>query len=86
MKTANLTPTTGQKSFYSKAKLIEKETKTLLTSYDTTVAWYDKRSGQVIINGWYSATTAKHINSFLNSLGFDSLTKKEMQQKPILQK
>jgi len=30
--------------------------------------------------GWYSATTAKHINAFLEFYGFNSCTKKELKE------
>ena len=34
----------------------------------------------VKVNGWYSATTARHINEFLQQHGFDAMTKKEMNE------
>jgi len=83
MRITELTPTDSRKSFYGKAKLheytSEGETFTDLISYNTRVAYYNHNTKQISINGYYSATTARHINAFLNSFGFDSLTKKQIE-------
>lgn len=34
----------------------------------------------VKVNGYYSQTTARHINDFLYQHGFKTMTKKEMEQ------
>lgn len=67
----NLTPTgTHQKSFHGKALVVvtqdKYESTERLISYGTQVAAHDLRLRRVEIFGWYSATTAKHIKSFLN--------------------
>lgn len=74
-----LNPIDGRKSFYGKAAMFEKDGIYQLQSYDTIVARYDKNANRLQIFGWYSATTAKHINSFLVYHGFNTLSKKEMQ-------
>jgi hypothetical protein len=49
-----------------------------LVSYTTRVASYNHKTNEMQVFGWYSMTTAKHINSFLNFYGFDPCTKKEL--------
>jgi len=78
MKTTNLRPI-NQKSFYGKAKMIKESNTTLLKSYNTIVAKYHHNTDEVEVLGWYSATTARHINTFLNHFGFGKMTKKEME-------
>lgn len=76
----------SRKSFYGKAK-VYKDNKghLLLVSYSTIVAEItdgilteDGRS-TVKVNGWYSQTTARHINDFLYQYGFKTMSKKEME-------
>lgn len=50
-----------------------------LVSYETRVASYNHKTNEIQVFGWYSQTTAKHINAFLEFYGFDKMTKKEMQ-------
>ena len=63
--------------FYKKAKILKYNGATYLQSYDTVVAKIE--NGNVIVNGWYSQTTARHINEFLYQNGFDKMTKKQME-------
>lgn len=49
-----------------------------LFSYDTHVATYDNLNNKMTVNGYYSATTARHINAFLEFYGFDRCTKQEL--------
>jgi len=69
----------SRNSFYGKAKVITNGMVSELKSYDTIVAKHDMTNGKVIVKGWYSATTARHINEFLQQLGFDKMTKEEME-------
>lgn len=64
MKTFELTPQNGRKSFYGKAKVIETDKEIQLQSYDTIVAQIDKESKRFTVNGKYSLTTNTHIKSF----------------------
>ena len=64
MKTFELTPVNGRKSFGGKARVILENDKAKLLSYDTIVAEYDLKSKKFVINGEYSKTTNTHINSF----------------------
>jgi hypothetical protein len=57
------------KSFYGKAKVIEKDGETLLQSYDTTVCKIDKSGEFVRMWEGYSATTMRHINAFIEMFG-----------------
>lgn len=64
--------------FYKKAKIISYNGATYLQSYNTIVAKIE--NGKAIVNGWYSQTTARHINEFLYQNGFDKMTKKQMEE------
>lgn len=65
----NLQPKGHQKSFYGKAIVVvtndKYENTHRLYSYATQVACLDLSDKTLKIFGWYSATTAKHIHSFL---------------------
>ena len=65
-------------SFYKKAKILEYNGIRYLQSYNTIVAKIE--NGEPVINGWYSQTTARHINEFLQQNGFDKMNKKEMEE------
>lgn len=70
MKIYDLIPMDGRKSFYGKAKVIEKDNgETVLQSYNTEVCKII--SGGEFVRLWsgYSVTTMKHINSFLQLVG-----------------
>ena len=64
------------KSFYGKAKVIEKDGETLLQSYDTTVCKIDKSGEFVRMWEGYSATTMRHINAFIEMFGISGGGKK----------
>lgn len=68
----------SRQSFYKKAQIKEYNGALYLQSYNTIVAKIE--NGKAIVNGWYSATTAKHINEFLYQNGFNKMTKKEMEE------
>lgn len=55
--------------FYKGAKVIEFEKALYLQSYETIVAKIE--NGNVTVYGWYSITTARHINEFLQQNGFN---------------
>jgi len=77
--TYDLTPL-RKKSFYGKASVEVHENGThVLTSYDTQVASYNPNTKNLDIKGWYSSTTARHINAFLNHHGLSTMNKAEMQ-------
>lgn len=67
MRATELKPTCNQKSFYGKAVVIIKNDVVYLKSYDTFVCGYDTKN-QTFEKLWnsYSATTMKHINSFID--------------------
>jgi maleate cis-trans isomerase len=71
----------SQKSFSNKAIIIDG---TKLQSYSTIVAIKNLTDRTIEINGYYSGTTARHINEFLQQNGLDKLSKKEIEAKPIL--
>jgi len=75
----NLIPTQGQKSFYNKAKVLTENNVSTLISYTTKVAYYNHLTNIMTVNGYYSKTTALHINSFLQLYGFDRCNKKQLE-------
>lgn len=61
----------GRKSFYGKAKVIEDDKRISLKSYNTIVCYIDKQSKKLgKLFDSYSATTMRHINSFMQSNGY----------------
>lgn len=77
---------THQKSFYGKAKIYkDSKGRIYLMSYATIVAiiydgvLYDDQIARAKVNGWYSRTTANHINDFLSQYGFKTFTKKQLE-------
>jgi len=72
-------PAVGQKSFYGKAKFVTYENGFIgCLSYDTIVCVYNPDTGEFYRtwNDW-SATTSKHINSFMRYFGMYGFNKKE---------
>lgn len=67
--------------FYNKA-LVYKNLWTLghliLVSYNTVVA--EVVGNNYIIHGYYSPTTARHINAFLKNLNIETLGKKDIEK------
>lgn len=55
-----------------------------LISYTTRVAYYNVTEGFIKVHGWFSATTASHINDFLEHHGCNRMTKAEMMQEPTI--
>ena len=65
-RTEKLIPSTSQKSFYGKAVVLYREDGIYLRSYNTLVCHIDNNGAfSRLWSGW-SATTAKHMNSFRN--------------------
>ena len=85
MKTYELTPVNGRKSFYGKCQVREVDHLTswckisVLKSYDTDVAKYNHDTNTMEVYWWYSNTTASHINAFLDHFGYDTTNKKGME-------
>ena len=72
----------SQKSFGKNANVLIEGGQTKLQSYSTIVAV--KENNTIKVRGWYSRTTAIHINEFLQQNGAKSLSKKEMEQEPTI--
>ena len=67
MKRYELIPTDGRKSFYGKAIVIEKDNgEKVLQSYNTEVCKITSDGEFVRLWSGYSATTMRHVNSFLD--------------------
>ena len=73
-----------RKSFYKKAKVFYDPATDdqVLVSYSTEVARLHA-DDTVTVNGWYSQTTARHINEFLVQNGFPALSKKQMENEAL---
>lgn len=50
-----------------------------LVSYETRVASYNHLTNEMSVYGYYSQTTGKHLNAFLEFYGFDKCNKKELE-------
>lgn len=69
----------GRKSFYKKAFIIRNADGTIeLISYSTTVATI--KNGKLHINGFYSATTLRHLKEFVQQNGFQCGSKSELEK------
>ncbi len=69
----------NKKSFYGKAIVTELDNgHKVLTSYNTDVCELDENNNIVEI-GYYSQTTARHINEFIIQNGHNKMTKKEIE-------
>ena len=72
IKTYELPYLDSRKSFYGKALVIIEGDTATLQSYSTKVARYDMNTGEFTrLWGGYSATTMRHVNSFLCHMGID---------------
>ena len=79
MKILDLKPLNGQKSFGGKAQIIIMNGNTIqLRSFETIVAEYNTKEDIINVFDWFSMTTAKHINSFLELYGFRNVSKKDI--------
>ena len=74
------------KSFYKKANVYRDDKGTIfLMSYSTIVASITDEivakdeHEKVKVYGYYSQTTARHINEFLQQNGYSKMNKKEME-------
>lgn len=62
----------NRKSFYGKARVVDgydNDKVRALFSYDTLVAFIDS-DGNMLYQGWFSTTTARHIQEFARQEGF----------------
>jgi hypothetical protein len=59
-------------------KVIENDGLSQLLSYNTIVAEYNHETNEMDVKGYYSMTTAKHINAFLDFYGFDRCNKTQL--------
>ena len=77
-----LKPTYRQKSFYSKAHVFSKDSTYVLRSYQTPVMVKINGYYYRLWNGW-SATTAIHVNSFIDTYGGFHLNKAMWKSIPV---
>ena len=85
-KESEIVPNCGrrQKSFYGKARLIEfPNCEKYLKSYETIVCGIDEKGKfHRFWSGW-SATTAKHVDSFRRLYAYNGIGKSEWMNLPI---
>ena len=74
-----LKPNNNRKSFYGKAKVVTDNGISDLISYTTKVASYNHFTNKMFVFGWFSNTTARHINAFLEYFNFKTCNKKELE-------
>ena len=68
----------ARQNFYGKARVkVYDNGDEDLVSYNTVVA--EKRNGNINVKGWYSMTTGRHINEYLQQSGFLPMTKKQIE-------
>jgi len=86
MKHFELTPCDSHKSFYGKARVIEHNGEATLYSYNTRVCVIELLNRRVV-RCWmsYSATTMRHVNSFLQHYGLPKLSKAEWEKLDYMQ-
>ena len=72
------------KSFYGKAKVIEKDNgEKVLQSYNTEVCKIGSNGEFVRLWGGYSVTTMRHVNSFLSFFGISGGGKSWWDSQPV---
>lgn len=67
-------------SFYGNAKVIYRDNKIILRSYQTEVCELNVDTLEIEKIGYYSPTTQRHINEFLLQHGHDTMTKKQVEE------
>ena len=70
-----LIPHDSHKSYYGKAWIVRNDNGYYLVSYCTAVCMIDNNGHFKRIWQGYSATTMRHINSFLVEMGHDTINK-----------
>lgn len=87
VRTYDLHPIDGRKSFYGKCKVIAYYSDNGITSYElvsyTTIVCSYSVNGFTKLWDGYSATTMRHINAFMAHLGYDYRGKAWWESLPI---
>lgn len=83
MRVFKLSPTDGRKSL-NNHHVNEYTNNSLdhysdLISYGTRVASYNHKTNEMSVYGYFSRTTARHINHFLEFYGFDKCNKQQLE-------
>lgn len=68
------------KSFYGKARVVEIENDVFLVSYETIVAFFNRKTKIAQVVDTFSPTTLRHIKEFLRQSGFKAETKKQIEK------
>ena len=80
IKTIELTPIDGRKSFGGKAKAIQSGNTIQLMSYNTIVAEYNIPKDEFKIFGLHSATTLRHLKAFAVYIDKGHMNKAELSE------
>lgn len=59
------------------ASIIEYNDYIMLRSYSTIVAMINRKTHKIYIRGYYSPTTSRHLNFFLEKYGYNPIYKKD---------
>lgn len=73
-------PKQGQKSFYSKAKVVISDNEQTLISYNTPICKIDSKGDICRLWSGYSPTSMKHVNAFIEP---KHMTKSDWLKLPI---
>lgn len=73
----------GRKSYYGKAVIADGDGVKILYSYNTPVAKINRRGEFIRLWDGYSATTMRHINSFIDLFGISGGGKKWWDALPV---
>ena len=77
VKSVSLLGATLKKSYYGKAKIVRTADEEYLQSYETLVAYINKRGEFVRLWDDWSVTTMKHVNDVRMAHSLPTLSKKE---------
>ena len=68
----------GHQCGVKSAHVYENENYAILQSYDTIVAFINKKTKKRYIRNWYSRTTARHVNTFFRKFGYSEVYRKDV--------
>ena len=84
MRTYDLPCHDGRRSFYGKARVTEEGTTLTLTSYTTDVCTLDRETRELVkLDPVATATTRRHIRSFLEHFGYPQMSNDAWDRLPL---
>lgn len=89
MRSFELIPTDGRKSFYGKAVVMQDNTTAYLRSYSTIVGKIENgtfyRCWKLEENEHATNTTLRHINAFLQAFGLSKISKSQFEAMEVVE-